>query len=531
MQEFDYIIVGAGSGGATVAHRLVKAGKGVLLLEAGPPDRVPFIHIPATFVRVLGTKRTWPYATEPEPGANNRVMHIPQGKTLGGSSSVNAMIYIRGDAADYDNWAALGATGWSYSDVLPYFRKAEANQRLADEFHGNDGPLKVSDTLHRHPLSYAFLRAAQQHGLPLTQDFNGGRQEGVGFYQTTTFDGRRGSTAATYLKAVRNDPRLTVRTGITVMEILLKDGQTEGLRCRMDNRQEITFRARHEIILAAGGIGTPKLLLLSGIGPEAELAPHGIMQRHSLPGVGCNFQDHVSASVYGATRDPISMFGADKGLRAVCHGLQYMLTRSGLLTSNVIEAGGFVDTTGAGRPDVQIHMVPTLVGDADRLPPQRHGLSLNPCCLRPTSRGTIGLRSSDPDALPVIRANNLTTRQDIETLMRGVQLCRDLLKRPALASIVSEELAPGPAGDSPAFLEDHCRQFAKTVFHPSGTARMGTDDGAVTDPQLRVRGLSRLRIADASVMPALISGNTNAASIMIGERCAEFVLSSGGGYN
>ena len=525
MQEFDYIVVGAGSGGAAVAHRLVKAGQGVLLLEAGPSDRVPFVHIPGTFVRVIGSRRTWPYATEPEPGANGRVMHVPQGRTLGGGSSVNAMIYIRGDAADYDSWAALGATGWSYDEVLPWFRKAEANQRIADGYHGTDGPLRVSDTLHRHPLSYAFLRAAQQHGLPLTQDFNGARQEGVGFYQTTTFDGRRGSTAVSYLKPLRDDPRLTVRTDVTVRQVLLRDGQAQGVRVRMGNGQEMTFTARKEVILAAGGIGTPKLLLLSGIGPEAELAPHGIAAVHRLEGVGRNFQDHVSASVYGGLRDPVGLFGADRGLKAARHGLQYLLSRTGLLTSNVIEVGGFVDTAGTGRPDVQIHVVPTLVGDADRLPPQRHGMSLNPCCLRPTSRGTVGLRSADPDALPVIRANNLTTREDVETLMRGVQLCRELLRAPALAALVSEEIAPGPAADDPGVLEHHCRQFAKTVFHPCGTARMGTDALAVTDPQLRVHGIARLRIADASVMPALVSGNTNAPSIMIGERCAGFILS------
>ncbi|OYU37896.1 MAG: GMC family oxidoreductase [Pseudorhodobacter sp. PARRP1] len=524
MESFDYIVVGAGSGGATVARRLVDANKSVLLLEAGPTDRVPFVHIPGGFIKVIGTKRTWPYVSEPEPGAKNRVMHIPQGRMLGGSSSVNAMIYIRGDAQDYDDWAAGGAVGWSHQEVLPYFRKAEANQRLADEYHGTDGPLRVSDPSYRHPLAYAFLRAAQQTGLPLTQDFNGAKQEGVGFYQTTTFNGRRGSTAVCYLDPVRGNPRMTIRTNAHVERLVLEGDEVKGITCRMANGQVQTFTARHEVVLSAGALASPKILMLSGIGAEADLAPHGIAVQHRLDGVGQGYQDHVAASVYGGLRDPIGVYGADKGLRAVRHMLQYLFTRTGLLTSNIIECGGFLDTTGAGRPDVQLHVVPTMLGDADREAPQCHGISMNPCCLRPTSRGSMTLRSADPRDLPVLHAMNLTTREDVETVMRGVTLCRKILKAPALAALVREELAPGPKGDTPESLEDHVRQFAKTVYHPSCTAHMGTDDMAVTDPQLRVRGIKRLRIADASVMPRLVSGNTNAPCVMIGERCADFML-------
>jgi choline dehydrogenase len=525
MSSYDYIVIGAGSAGCVITNRLIQAGKSVLLLEAGKPDNTPFIHIPATFVRVLGTERTWNYRTEPEPGANGRVMHVPQGRTLGGSSSVNAMIYIRGQAQDYDGWRDAGCHGWGYEDVLPVFQRSEANQRLAGQYHGTEGPLKVSDTKFRHPLSYAFLRAAQESGIGYNDDFNGANQAGAGFYQTTTFDGRRGSTAATFLAAVKSSPLLTLRTEATVEGLILENGAAVGVRYRHAQGEAQSATVREEVIVSAGGIGSPKVLLLSGIGPSAQLSEHGIPVIRDLPDVGENFQDHISASVYGAVKDPISMFGHDKGLRAVRSGLQYLLWRSGLLTSNVVESGAFVDTSGSGRPDVQLHVVPALVGDADRAPPQMHGISLNPCVLRPTSRGNVRLKDRDPATPLAIRANNLTTQEDVDTLVRGVELCRKILRAPSLRKLVDHEIAPGGADDlDRAAIEQHCRQFAKTVFHPSGTCRMGSDDKAVVDTKLRVRGVPRLRVADTSIIPLLVSGNTNAPSVMIGERCADFLL-------
>ena len=526
MEAYDYIVVGGGSAGCVVTNRLVSAGKSVLLLEAGPADNTPFIHIPATFIRVIGSRRTWMYQTEPEPGALGRVMYVPQGRTLGGGSSVNAMIYIRGQRDDYETWRDMGCTGWGWDDVLPVFRRSEANQRLAGPYHGTNGLLRVSDTRYRHELSYAFLRAAQQVGIRYNDDFNGAAQDGVGFFQTTTHDARRGSTAATYLKAVRGSKNLTVWTEAFIEGVDLENGAASGVRFRTKDGTLHRMAAREEVIVCAGGIGSPKVLQLSGIGPAGHLAQLGIPVVRDLPGVGENFQDHITTSVYGRTRAPVSLLGADKGLRAARHGLQYLLTRNGLLSSNVIESGGFIDTSGSGRPDVQIHVTPTLVGDVDREPLPGHGITINPCILRPTSRGTVRLRSSNPHDRVVLNANNLTTKGDVDTLIRGLKLARRIIRAPALAAVIEKELLPSEheeIGDD--VLETHVRRISKTVFHPSGTCRMGTDDLAVVDPKLRVHGVPRLRVADASVMPTVVSGNTNAPSIMIGERCADFILS------
>jgi len=526
METHDYIVVGGGSAGCVITNRLVSAGKSVLLLEAGPADNTPFIHIPATFIRVIGTRRTWMYETEPQAGALGRIMYVPQGRTLGGGSSVNAMIYIRGQREDYETWRDMGCVGWGWDDVLPVFRRSEANQRLGGPLHGTDGPLRVSDTPYRHPLSYAFIRAAQQVGVRYNDDFNGAAQDGVGFYQTTTHDGRRGSTAATYLKAVRGSRNLTIRTDAFIEAIELENGAASGVRFRGKDGRQHRAGAREEVIVCAGGIGSPKILQLSGIGPAEHLAALGIPVVRDLPGVGENFQDHITTSVYGRTRHPISLFGADKGVRAARHGLHYLLTRGGLLSSNVIESGGFIDTSGSGRPDVQIHVTATLVGDVDRPPLPGHGITINPCILRPTSRGTVRLRSADPHDRVVLNANSLSTKADVDTLVRGLKLSRRIIRAPALSAVIEKELLPSEQDElSDNELENHVRRISKTVFHPSGTCRMGVDAMAVVDPKLRVHGVPRLRVADASVMPVVVSGNTNAPSVMIGERCADFVLS------
>lgn len=521
----DYVVIGGGSAGCVITQRLVAAGKSVMLLEAGPPDNHPFIHVPATFVRIIGSHRSFMYRTEPEPGIDGRVLAVPQGRTLGGGSSINAMIYIRGQAQDYDTWRDLGCPGWGYEDVLPVFRRSEGNERLSGEFHGAKGKLKVSDLSHTHLLSRAFLRAAQEAGYPYNDDFNGRNQEGVGFYQTTTFEGRRGSTAVRYLNTVKGNPLLTLRTGCEVTRILIENSAACGVAFRnAGGTHEV--RVRHEVVLTAGAVASPKVLMLSGIGPASELMRHGVAVQRELPGVGANFQDHISAPVYGVTDRPISLLGHDKGLKSVRHGLQYLFSRTGLLTSNVVESGGFIDTVGTGRPDVQIHVTPALVGDAERKPMGKHGITINPCVLRPTSRGKVSLRSADPSAPAVLTANNLTTEDDVATLVRGIQACRRILRSESLRDLGLTEMSPGGTDDlSFEALAKHGRAVAKTVYHPSGTCRMGSDAMAVVDTQLRVIGVPRLRVADASVMPTLVSGNTNAPTVMIAERCADFILS------
>lgn len=527
METFDYIVAGGGSGGCTVAARLAEAGCSVLLLEAGPRDNHPYIHIPGTFIRVHGTRRTWMYRTDAQAHVNGREVYIPQGRTLGGGSSVNAMIYIRGQQQDYDDWAAAGASGWRFADVLPYFRRAEGNQRLGAPLHGQDGPLTVSDGTHRHPLSLAFVQAAMEAGVPYTADFNGARQEGVGYYQTTTEAGRRCSSAVAYLGRVRGRHNLSVRTGYEVERLVFEGRRAVGAIARADDGSRHEFRCREEVVLSAGALATPKILMLSGVGEGAHLRELGVEVLHDLPGVGRNFQDHLSASVYGRTREPVSLLGHDRGVKALRHGLQYVAARRGLLTSNVIESGAFVDATGCGRPDVQFHVVPALVGDVDRAPPEGHGISVNPCALRPKSRGTLRLRSTDPREGFALDAGFLSHEDDLRTMVAGVRFARRIMRAPSLARLLDGMLVlPDMADDAipESVYEDYVRAVAKTVFHPVGTCKMGTDAQAVVAPDLRVHGLQGLRIADASVMPLIVSGNTNAPTIMIGERCADFML-------
>ncbi|MCC0000389.1 MAG: FAD-dependent oxidoreductase [Methylobacteriaceae bacterium] len=524
MEQFDYVIVGGGSSGCVIASRLSEdPGMKVLLIESGRRDDDRWIKIPATFFKVVQKGvDVVAYAGEKSDKLNGRENIVLQGHVIGGSSSVNAMLYIRGQSDDYDSWAQDGNRGWSYRDVLPVFRDLESNMEIADEHHGTEGELRVSETGFHHPLSRAFIRAAQQVGIRYNPDFNGAKQEGVGFYQTTTHDGRRWSAADAFLRKAEARGNLKIMTETRVAKVTFEGGRATGVVLQ----DGTPIGAAGEVILCAGAIETPRLLQLSGVGDAAHLKSHGIEVVSELPGVGSNFQDHLEANIQCYTRDPISLYRQDKGLASVWHMAQYMAFRTGLLTSNVVECGGFVDVSGAGIPDIQFHVLPFMVGWVDRAPIEAHGMSVNPCFLRPRSRGSVRLRSSDPKERALFDAGSFSDPEDLELLLRGTKKAIEIFRAPALASVVKEFALPSPQAlsDDDA-LRDFLRNTAKTVFHPVGTAKMGpdTDRMSVVDVELRVKGVRGLRVADASIMPRLISGNTNAPVIMIAERAARFI--------
>lgn len=529
---YDYIVVGGGSGGNVVATRLVEAGNRVLLLEAGKTDDVLMVKAPAGIFKLTTTERSLVHKTIAQPEAGGRPLFIPTGFTLGGGSSINGMIYIRGQPEDYDDWAALGNVGWGWDDVLPYFLKAENNQRLSNRVHGNSGPLPVSDPTYKHPLSQAFVRAAQQAGYDYSDDFNRAiqagsnqhGQEGVGYYQTTTRNGQRASTAAAYLSRVRKNKNLTLHLKSPVSRILIEGRRAVGVVARINGGAEREIRARKGVVLSAGALVSPKILMLSGVGPGAHLQQKGVQVKLDLPGVGRNLHDHLEVHVTGETREPISMVGQDRGLRKIRHGIEWVFFKQGILTSNIVEAGGFFDTDGDGRPDIQIHVIPGINGDFDRPPLPGHGISLDPGFLRPKSRGEVTLKSNNPDDHAVVDPHFLEAQEDVDTLIAGVHLSRKIMAQPALASILSRELLPGSNFNTDAELERFVRKYAKTVYHPVGTLKMGNDGHSVVDNRLKLKGLDNLWVSDASVMPQIVSGNTNAPTIMIGERAADFIL-------
>lgn len=525
MEQFDYIVVGGGSAGCVMAARLSENPQHkVLLIESGRRDDNRWIKIPATFFKVVAAGRdVVAYAGEKNSHLNGRNNVVLQGHVIGGSSSVNAMLYIRGQAKDYDDWSALGNPGWSYKDVLPVFRDLENNMELADDFHGTEGELHVSETGFHHPLSRAFILAAQQTGIPPNADFNGAQQEGAGFYQTTTHASRRWSAAEAFLRNAEKRSNLKIMTETRVRRIVFSGTRATGVE--LENGQ--ACGANREVVMCAGALETPRLLQLSGVGDAEHLKQHGISVVANLPGVGENYQDHLEVNVQCKTRDPISFYEQDKGLIAAWHMAQYLAFKTGLLCSNVVESGGFVDLSGTGRPDVQFHVLPFMVGWVDRKPTEAHGLSINPCFLRPYSRGSVKLRSANFKEPALFNDRTFSDRRDVDTLIRGTKKAIEIFKAPALARLVTEFTLPtADAHHDDAQIEDFVRQTAKTVFHPVGTAKMGPDSDpmAVVDHQLRVKGIQGLRIADASVMPNLVSGNTNAPVMMIAERAARFVL-------
>ena len=527
--QFDYIIVGAGSAGCVLANRLSENPENkVLLLEAGPKDKSPMIHMPMGVQEVLrSSDYNWHFYTKPESHLNNRVISWPRGRGLGGSSSVNACIYIRGAKRDYDEWAQMGNKGWSYDDVLPYFKKAENAERGDSEYHSTGGPLNVSNRRPDDPVLKRLIHAITQIGLPQNDDFNAGDQLGGGYYDTTTKNGRRASAAVCYLDPVRSRKNLTILTGAVAHRVLMKDGRATGVLFRHGG--EIQQAQAGEVILSGGAINSPQLLMLSGIGPAEELNDLGIDVICDLPGVGKNLQDHLDCTLRYKITQPLSGLKYNTPLRRLQVFFQWMLMGKGYGSYVPSPGGGYIKTDPSLEvPDVQLHYVGALLSeDGGGLDPF-HGFQLQVCQLRPNSRGEITLASPDPEAHPVITPNSLSDPADLPVLRRGVEIARKICQQPALDDIRGEELWPGPgAPDGSKELDDQIRSNAKTIYHPVSTCKMGSDNMAVVDSDLKVRGLAGLRVVDASIMPTLIGGNTNAPTIMIAEKAADKILARG----
>ncbi|CAG1017362.1 choline dehydrogenase [Burkholderiaceae bacterium] len=525
--EFDYLIIGGGSAGCVLAARLSEdPAVSVALIEAGPPDKSVLIHCPAGLALIAKNgQANWAFATVPQPGLNGRRGYQPRGKVLGGSSSVNAMIYIRGQREDYDDWAALGNPGWSHDELLPYFKKSEHNERGADAFHGVGGPLNVMDLRSPNRYGPVFVDAAHQAGYPRNADFNAEQQEGVGMYQVTHKNGERASAADAYLAPNRGRANLEVITGAHVTRVLTEGRRATGVEFRLGGELR-RVGARREVLLCAGALQSPQILMLSGIGPGEQLRQHGIALVHELPGVGENLHDHVDVvQVWNAPKLTDLVGLSVTGALHVLKGIrQWQRERRGLLTTNFAEAGGFIRSRPEeSRPDLQLHFVIAKLVDHGRKTVFGHGFSCHVCLLRPTSRGDLKLASADPMAAPLINPNFLGERDDAERLVRGFKIMRRILQQPALAELGGRESEASAQAQSDAQIEQFVRDHADTIYHPVGTCRMGPGPLDVVDAQLRVKGMQGLRVVDASIMPRLISGNTNAPTIAIAEKAADMI--------
>jgi choline dehydrogenase-like flavoprotein len=526
--QFDFIIVGAGSAGSALAARLSENPQhSVCLIEAGKKDKNPLIHIPfglSLLARVKGIG--WGYSTTPQAELDKRELHWPRGKTLGGSSSVNAMIYIRGAKEDYDHWQSLGAEGWGWDGVLPYFMKAENQEHGESEYHGASGPLSVSDLRHKDVLSESFVKAASEVGEKTVSDFNGSQREGLGFYQVTQQGGQRCSAAKAYLTDALCRSNLTVITEALVEKIIIEDNVATGVKLSLKG-QSIILGADKEVILSSGAINSPQVLMLSGIGPKQHLSTHGIECVVDLPGVGQNLQDHLDALVQYRCEAKEGYAVAFSAIgKYVKSAFKYMFNRNGLFSSNIAEAGGFVQTQYAnGIADIQYHFLPAILLDHGRKTAFGYGYGLHICCLYPKSRGEITLQSSNPSQPALIDPHYLEHEHDQKVMIEGVKKAREILATSEFSQYRSREIGPGPEAQSDEEILAFIRKRSETIYHPIGTCKMGKveDSDTVVDSQLRVKGIKGLRVVDASVMPSLISGNTNAPTIMIAERAADII--------
>ena len=527
---YDYIVTGAGSAGCAVAARLSESGRHrVLLLEAGGEDRYPWIHVPMGYSRLFSNPRVnWMYESEPEPELEGRSMYQPRGKVLGGTSSINGMVYMRGNPADYDEWRQRGCTGWDWDSVLPYFRKAEDQERGEDPFHGVGGPLRVSDQPARFELAEHWIAAAIEAGLPTNNDFNNGQQEGAGPFQSTTNRRRRWSTAAAYLRPARGRKNLTVATNSLATRVVIDNDRATGVEFIRNGAKE-TAQARGEVIVCGGVYNSPQLLQLSGLGPGELLHGLGIPVVRDMPAVGADLQDHFYVRLAFRCTKPITLNDvANNPLRKVTAGLQYMLFRTGPLATNGICAGGFARSDQRlERPDIQLNFSLWSFAERTRKGVYPHpfpGFTVSAVHLRPDARGEVRLKSADPFAPPAIRFNFLKTNYDLRALTAGMRLARKIVNQPALSDYVADEIIPGKDVNTDAEFEAAIRKNGISNLHPVDTCRMGADEAAVLDPRLRVRGVGHLRVVDASVMPSVPAGNTNAPSIMIGEKASDMIL-------